>query len=447
MKITWEKLRLPLELKDVDMLPLTIAGKLINNKYLWAIRQSFFKIIPFLLAVSLFDILISVFLDPNGFILGSRWLNLGFFLTDGLTGDAYQQHYVMKHLLSCRHIVGMGYGVISMMLVITISLQMSKVWQTDKYATAFCAITAFMFMLPPLDVNVDSSLTDYFSERRFFSAFFASIAASWLFAFFCGKKWLRLPPFPRLGGDLSRYLAMSGPIALTLISFAAFTLAVEGAAFSPELVLRSSLSPEIFQLLPVALLYQLVVWFLWWLGIPGYGFTSGVERFAYVSAQNSNQLGDAAHIFTSGFFETGIMHGLGLIIAVLVFSRHETWRAVAKWCLPLAIFNIHEPVAFGMPIVLNPLFLVPYILAPLANTVIGYIAIYWGIVPVFQSAMPWTMPVIISGIAGTSSFMGGVLQMVWLIMDIFIYAPFVLLANVVELDEDAADPEKRGEKS
>ena len=92
---------------------------------------------------------------------------------------------------------------------------------------------------------------------------------------------------------------------------------------------------------------------------------------------------------------------------------------------------------------LNPLFLLPYLLAPLANTFIGWLAISYGIVPVFQTAVPWTMPLFLNGAMGTGSFMGGILQIVWLVMDIFIYAPFVITANMIEFSGEREEADSR----
>ena len=113
---------------------------------------------------------------------------------------------------------------------------------------------------------------------------------------------------------------------------------------------------------------------------------------------------------------------------------------MAKFSLPAMLFNIQEPVVFGLPIMLNPIFLVPYVAAPLANTVVGWLAISWGIVPIFKFAVPWATPMLFSGTIGTGSLMGGVLQIIWLVLDIFIYAPFVIVANLLrqeEMDEEA----------
>ena len=99
-------------------------------------------------------------------------------------------------------------------------------------------------------------------------------------------------------------------------------------------------------------------------------------------------------------------------------------------------FNIQEVFIFGLPVILNPIFFIPYIFAPLANTIVGYFAISWEIVPIFQVDLPWTMPLFFSSIIATHSIMGGILQLVWLIMDIFIYAPFVITANSIQLTEE-----------
>jgi PTS system cellobiose-specific IIC component len=149
-------------------------------------------------------------------------------------------------------------------------------------------------------------------------------------------------------------------------------------------------------------------------------------------AQLANQAGDASYIFSNGFFEAGLMHVMGLVIAIFLFSKKDSWRAVAKIGAPAMLFNIQEPLAFGLPIVLNPILLIPYILAPLANTIIGWLVISGGLVPIFRFVVPWTMPMFFCGMIGTGSLAGGLLQLVWLVVDVLIYAPFVIASNKVQ---------------
>lgn len=187
-----------------------------------------------------------------------------------------------------------------------------------------------------------------------------------------------------------------------------------------------------------SLLYQFIVWFFWWFGIHGHNVTAAIQNMVYMPAQLANQAGDAAYIFSNGFFEAGLMHIMGLVIAIFIFSKKDSWRAVAKLGAPAMLFNIQEPIAFGLPIVLNPILLIPYILAPLANTVVGWLAISAGIVPIFKYVVPWTMPLFFGATIGTGSIAGGLLQVVWLLMDICIYAPFVIASNKIK-DEEAEE--------
>ena len=421
---------------------LPFATKLHRNSCLRAVRHTFFTLMPFLLAVYVLDIAASLVMDPWGPLIGETGMNLGFWLTGGLSGDEYRQHDFVQAMAVCRRITGIGYGLISMAIAMVLAKELAQLWDADKEMTAFCALAAFLFLLPQPEGG-HGDFVDYFAGRRFLPAFLTAFLSARLFSWISHAEGLRveLPRF--LPGKLVKYFASVLPVSLTLLLLAILSL-VFGVLWGTAVPwLRSAVSMEFFQHPLVAMLYQFVVWTLWWFGMPGYGFTSPVQQLAYLPAQASNQLGDAGFVFTSGFFEAGLMHVLGFVIAILVFSGHESWRAVAKLSLPAMLFNIQEPVMFCLPVVLNPFFFLPYLLAPMANTFLGWIAISWGIVPVFKFGLPWTMPVLLNGSFGTGSFMGGALQAVWLVMDIFIYAPFVITANMLEFKGEAKEDGRR----
>lgn len=81
---------------------------------------------------------------------------------------------------------------------------------------------------------------------------------------------------------------------------------------------------------------------------------------------------------------------------------------------------------FGIPVVLNFVLLVPFLLAPAANVIISYLAMSSGLVPLTRVATAWTMPPIISGFLTTGSIRGSILQIVLIIVDILIYVGFYL---------------------
>ena len=294
----------------------------------------------------------------------------------------------------------------------------------------------------PLGIVNEGGATDYFTERQYLSAFVVAILTTRVFTWL--YHWKALPAITCQGlpAEMGKYVRSFLPVFITLTLFGiTSSLLTMNAVVEPiETALANFVADHstFFQHLTVALIYQTVVWFLWWLGLPGYSVMSVVQQFVYAPAQYENQYAGASHVFTNGFFEMGIPHVLALIIAMLVFSRNEKLRRIAKFGLPAMLFNVQELFLFGLPIVLNPLFLIPYVFAPLANTVVGYFAISWGIVPEVRFVVPWTMPVVLNGAISTGSVMGAILQIVFLIMDVCIYAPFVIAANM-ELFASKAD--------
>ncbi len=424
--------------EGVRLLP--FAARLYRNEYLKAVRHTFFMIMPFLMAVYALDILESLVLDPWGPVMSESGMNLGFWLTGGLSGEAYRQHWLVTAMLSCRHIIGLGYGMLSMLLAMTLAGKLARIWGADGIMATFCALAAFLFLMPP-SPEVQGDFADYFAGRRFLPAFLVAVLSARLFAWFFRSEGLRLSIPESVPENFSRYLSNLPPVFFTLLVLGVLSAGFGYLFGELEAWIRGTVPMSFFQHPGVAFLYQALLWMCWWFGFPGYGFTSFLQQIAYLPAQLENQTGDMDFIFTSGFFEAGVMHVLGLMIAILVFSRHESWRSVTKFGFPAMFFNIQEPVMFCLPVVLNPLFLVPYLLAPLANTMVGWIAISWGIVPVFKVSLPWTMPILLGGTLGTGSFMGGVLQAVWLVMDIFIYAPFVITANMLDFKDEEGEDE------
>lgn len=407
--------------------------KIYLNKYLVAIRQSFYVLMPFWLIISVFEILVNIFLDPNGLLLGEQGLNLGFWITGETVGEEYLNSNFAHVLNTYRQILVVGYSIVSLTITLTLSSKLADILESDKMLTIFCSMSAFLLM--SLNTSSEKNFIDYFNHIEFFTAFFTTFTASALFAKLSKIPKLKLKIPASFPEEMSKYLSASLSIFLTIMIFSIIALIISLISQNIDGMMEYLSTLPIFQNLFFVLLYQFVVWFLWWLGIPGYGVTSTILENVYIPAQASNQIGDTSSIFTIGFFETGVIHVLGLMIAILVFSQHERWRSVSKFSLPFMFLNVQEIFVFGLPVILNPIFIVPYILAPLANTIVGYVAISWGIVPIFQTDIPWSMTLFLGAMFGTHSIMGCILQVVWLVMDIFIYAPFVITANSIEVKE------------
>ena len=428
------------------MMPL--AARISGNKYLLAMRDAFSMLLPFIIVGSFFGIIEWVLLDPWGTVMGANGLNLGSVFT-GLdtTGDAYK-HSQFVHSMQviqglCNNVVTVGFGVFSFLLVAAFSYRLGTIWGGDPFANALTALGAFIIVTPQSVGDIGAFDLSYFGNKAVLTAIIVATVSSKMFIGLSQNKKLTIKMPDTVPPAVANSFAVLMPVFITLFSFTLFSTFLAEMQFMGSKALNDLIYALIqaplmgfSQGIGFSILYQGIVWFFWWFGIHGHNVTAAIQNMVYMPAQLANQSGDAAYIFSNGFFEAGLMHVLGLLIAIFLFSKRESWRAVAKVGFPAMLFNIQEPIAFGLPIVLNPLLLIPYILAPLANTIVGWLAVSAGLVPIFKYVVPWTMPLFFGGTIGTGSLAGGILQLVWLVMDICIYAPFVIAGNKIKDSEE-----------
>ena len=428
------------------MMPL--AARISGNKYLLAMRDAFSMLLPFIIVGSFFGIIEWVLLDPWGTVMGANGLNLGSVFT-GLdtTGDAYK-HSQFVHSMQviqglCNNVVTVGFGVFSFLLVAAFSYRLGTIWGGDPFANALTALGAFIIVTPQSVGDIGAFDLSYFGNKAVLTAIIVATVSSKMFIGLSQNKKLTIKMPDTVPPAVANSFAVLMPVFITLFSFTLFSTFLAQMEFMGSKALNDLIYALIqaplmgfSQGIGFSVLYQGIVWFFWWFGIHGHNVTAAIQNMVYMPAQLANQSGDAAYIFSNGFFEAGLMHVLGLLIAIFLFSKRDSWRAVAKVGFPAMLFNIQEPIAFGLPIVLNPLLLIPYILAPLANTIVGWLAVSAGLVPIFKYVVPWTMPLFFGGTIGTGSLAGGILQLVWLVMDICIYAPFVIAGNKIKDSEE-----------
>jgi len=128
---------------------------------------------------------------------------------------------------------------------------------------------------------------------------------------------------------------------------------------------------------------------------------------------------------------------LSLLIAMLLFCKSKRIKQLGKLALVPGIFGINEPIVFGLPIVLNPTMLIPFMLVPTLNIVISYFAMALKLVPICNGVnIPWTTPIIISGFLATN-WAGSVLQALLLILGVIIYMPFIRIMDKQYMKEEA----------
>ena len=120
---------------------------------------------------------------------------------------------------------------------------------------------------------------------------------------------------------------------------------------------------------------------------------------------------------------------LCLLLALLFASRQKNNRQLAYSAFPLALFNINEILVFGLPIVLNPILVIPFILTPIVSMLVAYGAVAIGWMPIVQQTVNWTTPVFFSGYLATGSWKGVVVQLISVVLGTMLYIPFVRLSE------------------
>ncbi|WEV51748.1 PTS sugar transporter subunit IIC [Lactobacillus sp. ESL0731] len=204
--------------------------------------------------------------------------------------------------------------------------------------------------------------------------------------------------------------------------------------------------------LPSALLYNFLASFLWFFGINGPTITNSVwEPIFFVATQDNmkafqNHL-PLPHVYNQPFIDIFTTYGgggstLALLIVVFAICKSKRIRELGDLAILPGIFGINEPVIFGLPIVLNPVIMIPFIACPVLNTFISGVTMSLGWVAKTNGvSLPWTTPPIISGWLATGSWTGSALQIVELILNILIYYPFVKMLDKQYLKEEKAAAE------
>jgi PTS system cellobiose-specific IIC component len=214
--------------------------------------------------------------------------------------------------------------------------------------------------------------------------------------------------------------------------------------------IQKALSPLVFALntLPGILLYAFLVTLLWSVGINGDNTMDAIVAPIFLGYLTDNAAA-ATHgqplpyITALGFFTSFVnVGGTGATIAlalVMLNSRALGYRKISRVSLPTQIFGINEPIFFGFPIVLNPVFMVPYLLNALLLTTGSYLLMEWGLIRRPFVSVPWTTPPIIGHYLVTGGdWRAAVWGAVSIGLAMAVYYPFARAAERQRLSAEAA---------
>ena len=171
------------------------------------------------------------------------------------------------------------------------------------------------------------------------------------------------------------------------------------------------------------LVYTLLLHIMWAFGLHGSHILEPV-------ATTSFALGASGEVFSKSFFDSYVVMGgcgttICVFIAIWLFFRKTRLFRLAQVSVFTVVFNLNEILTFGIPILLNPILIIPFILTPVACYIIAFTATSIGLVPPVMTEIPWSTPILFSGYMATGSIRGSLLQLFLIAVGVAIYVPFI----------------------
>jgi PTS system cellobiose-specific IIC component len=213
---------------------------------------------------------------------------------------------------------------------------------------------------------------------------------------------------------------------------------------------QAAFTPLVFSLntLPGILAYACLVTLLWSVGINGDNTLDAIVapiflQFLAANVEAVAQGQPLPYVTASGFFSTFVNVGgtgatLGLAL-VMLRSKEPGFRKVSRLSLPTQVFGINEPIFFGFPIVLNPIFMIPYILTALVLTTCTYLLMDWGMIQKPFVAVPWTTPPIVGQyLVSGGDWRAAVWGALSILIAMAVYYPFAKTAERQRLEAERA---------
>lgn len=435
-------------LSKLEGILMPLAEKIGRNKYLMSIRDGFLISTP-LLIVGSFFLLIANFPIPGWTEFFSKVLGAGW---DG---------YLSKP-------VSATFDIMALLAVIGIAYSFSEKLKVDKLFGAATALVSWLILMP-YQVPVKAALTKtgeaisvtgipvgWTGAKGIFIGIICAFLSVHIYSWVNKKGWVIKMP-AGVPPTVTKSFAALIPAGVVMLIFCIvnwlFILTPYQNAFNFIYVILQTPLLSLGNTLGAMIIAYIFLHLFWFFGVNGSSVVGAVFNpiLQTLAADNLNALKEGLpipHIISQQFQDLFATFGgsgstLSLLIAMLFFCKSKRIKELGKLALIPGIFGINEPIVFGLPIVLNPTILLPFMVVPTINIVVSYFAMSFGLVPYCNGIqIPWTTPPIISGFLSTD-WRGAVLQILLLIVGVFIYMPFInIMDKQYLIDEANAEKEE-----
>lgn len=292
----------------------------------------------------------------------------------------------------------------------------------------------------------------YSDTKGLFLGMFIAILSIELYSWLDRQEKLTIKMPETVPSNVSASFSALIPTVLTVSIIAALGFAILSLTgmYAYDIVYTIVQQPleGIIQGLPGLLALMLIAQIFWVIGIHGNQMVKPIREplllgAIAVNTEAFNAGKELPNIITMPFWDMYMSMGgsgvtISLLIAIFIVTKRKDYLQIAKLSAAPGLFNINEPLIFGLPIMLNPILAIPFIITPLVTGTIGYFATAIGFAGKAVVMVPWPTPPIINAYIATAGSVGAVItQLICIVVAVLIYLPFVKVADKMVKTEEA----------
>ena len=404
--------------------------KLSRNIYLRAIRDGFIAGMPVILFSSIFILIAFV---PNSW--GFKW------------SDEVVAFLMKPYSYSMGILALLVAGTTAKSLTDSVNRSMEKTNQINYMSTLLAAIVGLLMLAA--DPIENGLATGFLGTKGLLSAFLAAFVTVAIYKV-CVKNNVTIRMPDEVPPNISQVFKDVIPFTLSVVSLYALDLLARhfvGASVAESIgKFFAPLFSAADGYLGITIIFGAFAFF-WFVGIHGPSIVEpAIAAITYANAEvNLNLLQQGMHadkILTSGtqmFIVT--MGGTGATLVVpfmfMWLTKSKRNRAIGRASVVPTFFGVNEPILFGAPLVLNPIFFIPFIFSPIANVWIFKFFIETLGMNSFTANLPWTTPAPLGLVLGTNfQVLSFVLAALLIVVDVVIYYPFLKVYDEQILEEE-----------
>lgn len=404
--------------------------KLSRNIYLRAIKDGFIAGMPVILFSSIFILIAFV---PNSW--GFKW------------SDEVVAFLMKPYSYSMGILALLVAGTTAKSLTDSVNRSMEKTNQINYMSTLLAAIVGLLMLAA--DPIENGLATGFLGTKGLLSAFLAAFVTVAIYKV-CVKNNVTIRMPDEVPPNISQVFKDVIPFTLSVVSLYALDLLARhfvGASVAESIgKFFAPLFSAADGYLGITIIFGAFAFF-WFVGIHGPSIVEpAIAAITYANAEvNLNLLQQGMHadkILTSGtqmFIVT--MGGTGATLVVpfmfMWLTKSKRNRAIGRASVVPTFFGVNEPILFGAPLVLNPIFFIPFIFAPIANVWIFKFFIETLGMNSFTANLPWTTPAPLGLVLGTNfQVLSFILAALLIVVDVVIYYPFLKVYDEQILEEE-----------